>query len=521
MLLAKLREEKTKRHTSERLKTDLQYFAENALKLRPKAGPIEPFVFNAAQLELHRRLEEQKAKTGMVRALVLKGRQMGVSTYVAARFYHKTIGSPGLRCVIIGHEKRASSNLFGIVKRYHDHLPDELRPSVGTSNSEELIFDQIDSGYLVSVATSEGSGRSATAQLLHGSEVAFWHDIPLQLAALFQIVPDLPETEIVIESTAFGFNDFHTMWRKAESGQSEFVPIFLPWSIEPGYRRPVDADFQVDSEEKKLAELYGLDKEQLAWRRAKISQLGNASLFQQEYPLTASEAFISSNFDSFIPASLVVAARKEKVEPFGPLIIGCDPAGSGPDRTSVAWRRGRSIIKVESRRLADTMETVGWLQRIIREDKPAKLSVDVGGLGAGIYDRLAETSSNRRILNAVNFAGRPVEPPPLGEDGKPAGGPANRRSEMWLNLKNALAAGRFSLPDSESLQSDICAAGYKYDSAGRLLLESKVDIRKRGLPSPDEGDACALCFSEPDGNAFVRDKNFYRDLSEKYKGAYI
>src|SRR5205823_13449797 len=129
------------------------------------AGPIVPFQFNAGQSKLHACLEEQKAKTGRVRAVILKARQLEISSYTAARFYHRTIHSPGLRTIILGHERRASSNLFGIVKRFHDNLGDERRPSVGTRNSEELIFDKLDSGYIVSVASGEGTGRSATAQL--------------------------------------------------------------------------------------------------------------------------------------------------------------------------------------------------------------------------------------------------------------------------------------------------------------------------------------------------------------------
>jgi hypothetical protein len=174
-------------------------------------------------------LEVQRAKTGRVRAIILKARQLGVSTYVAARLYHRTIHSPGLRTIILGHERRASSNLFQIVKRFHENLAEDLRPSVGTSNAQELIFDRIDSGYIVAVASGEGTGRSATAQLLHASQAAFWDDLPVQMASLMQTVPDLPGTEIIIESTANGFNDFHSLWRKAESGESEFLPIFLPW----------------------------------------------------------------------------------------------------------------------------------------------------------------------------------------------------------------------------------------------------------------------------------------------------
>src|SRR5262249_45480694 len=151
------------------LRNDLRYFCEQALKLRAKDGTTSPFVFNSAQKRLHEMVEEQKRKTGKVRAIILKGRQLGVSTYVAARLFHRCINSPGLRCFVLGHTRQASSNLYGIVKRFFDNLPPEIKPQVGTSNQEELIFSQLDSGYLISVATSEGTGRSATAQLLHGS----------------------------------------------------------------------------------------------------------------------------------------------------------------------------------------------------------------------------------------------------------------------------------------------------------------------------------------------------------------
>ena len=167
------------------------------------------------------------------------------------------------------------------------------------------------------------------------------------------------------------------------------------------------------------------------------------------------------------------------------------------------------------------MQVAGWVQKIIREEKPAKVNIDIGGLGVGVYDRLYETSSNRRIINAVNFGGKPVEPAPLDERGNPAGGPANHRAELWSNLKKALEAGRFCLPDRDSLQADLVSCGYKFTSEGKLLLESKQDMRKRGVPSPDEADAVALTFSEPDGSAFVHDKDFHRSLIEKYGGGYV
>ena len=493
-----------------RLDTDLEYFAAELLKIRPKAGSLVPFIFNPAQRELHRIIEEQRARTGRVRVIVLKARQLGISTYVAARFFRRTIANPGLRTAIIGHERAASRNLFGLVKRFYDHLPEDQKPSLGVSNQEELVFNSLDSGYLVSVATLDGSGRSSTAQLLHASEAAFWVDLPTQLAALMQTVPDIDGSEIILETTAFGYNDFHKLWRKAESGASEFIAAFQPWSIDPAYRARLPDDFVMTAEETKLAELHDLDAEQIMWRRNKISGFGSDELFCQEYPLIASEAFVAANFDSYIPADLVLKARREDIVPSGPLTIGVDPAGKGADRTAIAWRQGSCITKIEARRGLDTMEVAGLVASIIIKDKPIRVNIDVGGLGVGVYDRLVE-QGHGRVVKAVNFGGKPIEPPPYDETGKPAGGPANRRAELYFNLRKQLE-GRFKLPDSTSLQGDLTSIGYKFNSSGQLLLESKEDMRRRGVPSPDEGDAVALCFTEPDGAPTPRSRNIHRKI---------
>ena len=220
---------------------------------------------------------------------------------------------------------------------------------------------------------------------------------------------------------------------------------------------------------------------------------------------------MASNFDSFITADLVMQARKvNDVEPYGPLIIGVDPAGKGADSTAIAWRQGHCITKIEKRHGLDTMEVAGLVAKIIREEKPVKANIDVGGLGVGVYDRLVEQGYGDTV-NAVNFGGRPIEPPPMDETGKPAGGPANRRAEMWSNMKTALQ-GRFSIPDSDTLHADLTSVGYKYTSDGRLLLEAKEDMKKRGMPSPDEGDAVALCFSEPNGSPIPRTSGFNRQI---------
>jgi hypothetical protein len=174
-------------------------------------------------------------------------------------------------------------------------------------------------------------------------------------------------------------------------------------------------------------------------------------------------------------------------------LIGIDPAGQGDDATAIAWRQGHAITKIERRRQLSTMEIAGWIAKIIRDEKPAKVCLDTGSLGVGIYDRLVE-QGHGDVVTAVNFGSKPLDPPPLDDTGKPAGGPLNRRAEMWSNMKNALQEGRFSIPDDDALHADLTSCGYKYDSSGRLVLESKQDMRKRGMPSPDSADAMALTF---------------------------
>ena len=142
---------------------------------------------------------------------------------------------------------------------------------------------------------------------------------------------------------------------------------------------------------------------------------------------------------------------------------------------------GHCITKIEKRHRLTTMEIAGWIANIIREEKPARVSIDVGGLGIGIYERLMEQGYDSSVVSRGQLRNKPIEPPPLDEMGRPGGGPLNRRAELWQNMKNALQ-GRFSIPDDDALHADLTSCGYKYDSGGRLVLESKQDMRKRGMP---------------------------------------
>lgn len=486
-----------------RYRNDFVPYAGVCLRIRPKdprAGN-QPLKLNAAQRYVHSKLEEQKQKTGKVRALVLKGRQQGMSTYIGGRFYWRVTHGRGIRCFILTHEQEATNNLFAMVERYHDHCPPLMKPQTGASNAKELYFDKLESGYAVGTAGTKAVGRSQTIQLFHGSEVAFWPNAPTHFAGVVQAVPDLPGTEIILESTANGVGgEFHERWQNAEAGIGDYIAIFVPWFWQEEYRRAAPPDFELDDEEQEYMTAHGLELEQMAWRRNKIAELKDPLLFKQEYPATAAEAFQMSGHDGFIKPEVVVKARKAKLEGIGPLIIGADPSRFGNDRFSLAWRKGRKVSKIESRGKLDNVAGANWIKQVIDADKPARVFIDVGGVGAGVYDILNSWGAPySKIVVPIDFSGSPQEPDILLPDGEIRPGPYNRRAEMWMRSRDWLTEpGGADIPDSDSLQADACAPGYKYNANSYLLIESKEHMRDvRKIRSPDEWDAVALTFAEP------------------------
>lgn len=485
----------------QRLKDDFDHYAAKCLRIRPKdprSGPV-PLILNEAQRHLHGRLEAQRQRTGRVRALVLKGRQQGVSTYIGGRFYWLTTHSKGVRTFILTHEQDATDNLFGMVDRYHEHCPDLVKPSTGAANAKELYFDRLDSGYAVGTAGTKAAGRSQTVQHFHGSEVAFWPNAATHFAGVVQAVPDLPGTEIVLESTANGVGgEFHERWQQAEAGKGDYEAIFIPWFWSSEYRRSASG-MVLDPEEQEYAAAHGLDLEQMAWRRNKLAELKDPLLFKQEYPATAAEAFQMTGHDSFIKPEAVLRARRAKLTGIGPLVIGADPARFGDDRFSLAWRRGRRVEKRESRSKIDTVAGANWLKQVIDTDKPARVFVDVGGVGAGVFDMLRNWGKPYAdVVVPIDFAGSPQSPIIKLPSGEERPGPFNRRAEMWMRSRDWLnEPGGAMIPDEDSLQADACGPGYHYNTNSYLLIESKEHMRARGVRSPDEWDAIALTFAEP------------------------
>lgn len=479
--------EEQRRAVALRLRSDFEAFAPRILRIRPKEGgnPV-PFLLNAAQRFVHQKLAVQQESTGKVRAMVLKGRQQGISTYTQGRFYWKISHRKGVKGYILTHEQKATDNLFGMVERFYNEAPPDYRPHLGASNAKELVFDLMDSRYEVATAGSKDTGRSGTAQYLHGSEVAFWQHAAQHLAGIGQVVPDAPGTEILLESTANGTaNVFHELWTLATKGRSEFIPIFVPWFWQLEYIRDVPPDFELTAEDEEYRDAYGLTMGQMAWRRNKIDTdfRGDTSLFDQEYPASAELAFASSSPRALIKATLVGKARRQRgLDAVGPRIMAVDPAEYGDDWTSVAFRQGRVSSRLGRWNGLGTMETVGKVGLIADRIKPDVIFVDATGVGTGVADRLLE--ENYPVVR-VHFGEAPRDPDRY----------VIKRDELWGEMNDWLADTPCSIEDDDDLASQLTSVQYSYDSKRRLKLEPKEKMKDRGLHSPDDADALALTFA--------------------------
>ena len=305
--LTRLLREKEKREKLKAYNSDFSKFAKEQIKIITKDAShgFIPFEFNTAQDIITEKLDEQLRETGKVRAIILKARQQGISTYCAGRVFWKSYFSPYARSVVMAHDSATSDALFNMSKNLIKNMEGELAPREERSNAKEIIISSpaMDSdavaSYRLYTAGSPEAGRGTTPTIAHLSEVAFWQHDEKILAGLFQGISQAAGTEVILESTANGAQgEFYRLWKGAVAGENEYLPIFLPWYLTPEYRREAPENMELTVEEEKLQEKYDLDLDQLYWRRLKIAEGGKLK-FQQEYPATADEAFIVSGSNVF------------------------------------------------------------------------------------------------------------------------------------------------------------------------------------------------------------------------------
>lgn len=198
--------------------------------------------------------------------------------------------------------------------------------------------------------------------------------------------------------------------------------------------------------------------------------------------------FPRSDDDTLIPMELLELAKSRDVERIvkAPRVWGLDVARFGGDSSVLCERQANWVTEVRTWRQLDLMQLCGAVKHEwdIRheQDRPEEILVDVIGLGAGVADRLRELGLPARGINVS-------ESPAL------AGQFTNLRAELWSKAKSWLAARDCRLPDNERLISELATVRYRFTSSGKLQIESKDEMRKRGRGSPDVADAFVLTFA--------------------------
>lgn len=251
-----------------------------------------PLIPNRAQTLLFLSWLLQALAGKPVRTVVLKARKVGISTFVQALNYFLCKHHRQQIAKTVAHQRESTHEIFGITATIARR---DIGPMPPKPTRERLEFHATESRYGCQTAGAEGVGAGGTPNLLHLSEVALWkmNKVETHYSAT-TAVPMTPTSVIVEESTARGRELFWDLFEAAHDPAHPYEPVFVPWFFDDALKAPVDDGFTWAQDERALgarALEYGITvtDAQLAWRRLKLADLGEA-LFKQEYPSTPQEA---------------------------------------------------------------------------------------------------------------------------------------------------------------------------------------------------------------------------------------
>jgi hypothetical protein len=364
------------------------------LKVRGRDGATVPLEANAVQRLFERRRDR--------RNIVLKARQLGLTTWTAARFFLKTITRPGTLTLQVAHSRESAEEIFRIVHRFLEWMPDELRDGplrVSRANARQIVFPEIDSQYRVVTAGDRNAGRGLTVQNLHCSELARWPKNPAEILAGLRAAL-APGAEEILESTPEGVGGcFYEEWRTA--AETGMVQHFFPWWLEAKYRAAAPDTAGLTDEECDLMAREGLDLAQIGFRRQ--ARANFRGLARQEYAEDAESCFLASGDSVFeleaIEARITGARAAATLRRNGELkvwlppvkgknyVVGVDPAGGGSDGDYSAAQ----VVEMETGlQCAEFAGHVGGLElaelvtELAREYNGAWLAVERNNHGSGV-----------------------------------------------------------------------------------------------------------------------------------------
>lgn len=329
-------------------------YCERNLCIKDKrTSQIVPFEPNWAQRKLVDAVLDDLVNGRPIRYIILKARQMGLSTVIEALCYWWTTTHRYVNSVIIAHHTDASKNLYEMFRRYYEHSHPTFQPDRKYNTRKDLVFDVEDAvkaqykeegkkspglaSQIKTLVAKEGAGRSDMINFFHGSEVAFWESGADIVASALQAIPLAPNTFAFLESTANGVGGyFYTEWQLAKKGESAFRPIFYAWHEHDEYELDAPAGMVYDEEEEELIDIFREKNypvlqwnRKIAWRREKKKEFrSDPAKFYQEYPKDDMEAFLASGRPVFDIRQLVKMeqfAEANVSHIFGQVIPNDDP----------------------------------------------------------------------------------------------------------------------------------------------------------------------------------------------------
>jgi hypothetical protein len=369
--------------------------------------------FGWAQREMIAEIERQYNAGQPVRIIVLKARQLGISTLTEAVLFLWNFLHPGSAHLVLAHDSKSTRSLFDKTKLYWRTWRKAKLYKLLSDTQHRLQFEHLSSMEVAS-AKSTASARGMTLSGVHASEVSRWEQPEDLWQGLNQAVPNRHGTIVVQESTANGMGDyFHKTWQRSEMGNAAYAPLFFPWWKHYEYTaRHNNLDPTIDFHTKDecwLRDNLGLDDDRLAWRRWKILELdGNEEKFREEFPATPDEAFISSGSVVFPLPKLKECYTPERgkrgwlkkdtgtfvADPTGPLTIFRNPnltehgayfVAGDPTYTT---QNDRACIQVINRR---TLEQVAVWHGYI---DPIRFGDEIVALGRFYNDAMVSTEVN-------------------------------------------------------------------------------------------------------------------------------
>jgi hypothetical protein len=386
---------------------------EEYIHVRNRNGEITPLAANPAQHAFESARERKN--------IVLKARQMGITTWVAARFFMKTITSRGVLTVQVAHTREAAEGIFRMVQRFWEHLPHEWREGPlrrNRANVGMMCFPALDSEFRIVSAGDPGAGRGLSIQNLHLSEVSRWPgDAAETLAGLLAALS--PMGELVIESTPNGAGGcFYDEWNRANVTGT--VQHFFPWWLEPAYVSAPVTEAEYTEEERALVAAHGLSPQRIGFRRSLESTFHG--LRAQEYAEDAVSCFRASGDCCFVVESIF--KRIDELTPplqqedgtfywFPPLegkqyIVAADTAGGGANGDFAAVQvieREKGLQCAELQKKLNPLQLAQAAARLAREYNNAVIAVERNNHGTAVIAHLSGTEKYANIYSQNGVPG--------------------------------------------------------------------------------------------------------------------